>query len=1181
MAKDKKEDLKGKQESNKLSKDNNKLADDALIKEHERTKALERAKKLKEKELNDSQELILNQEKIKDLTEDQIKLQIQSNQLSLEKQTITEKLNSLDLENELQTKESLNLNTRLSEIEDEIHSKHLKINTAIAESNELQENNVNILNRRKEPYNSRTLRIIEDIDETTLSITDKTSNMFNLEDRLIESKRDINSLTQMQNELIDQGFDKNTKSLNVMEMFKTSANELAEGFLTMGTNTENLGTSNLKNLNIEDKRVKIAQLKAAIEDDEIKNNAELYSFAQRNLKMQEDQLTTLEKGNAVIERAKTISDSVTGSIESGFNAVNSSLAKLPGGEMLGKMLGVDALGEKIKTEVGLKMTNAFKDAGGGAKGFLSATTSGLSGMSTMLMGPAGILLALTAIIAIGAKLVDMFLSADEAVSEMQKSMEVSKSKAIELQGAATDIAGEIGMVGVNTKEVMESMAGLREAMGGLRIDPTANAEMKGLVEQTTMLTAKYGLSAQESADLYSTSKLMGVSMEELTATAATFGDKTIGSKEALKEMAKLPKGMVAGFKGSVQQLAAAAVKAKMMGTSLERMKAIGDGMLDIESSLNAEMEARILTGKNINLDRARELALAGDVAGLQDEVLSQMGSLEDFKKMDVIAQKSMADAMGMSVDEMTTMLTKAEENKAMGIDSAKMKELEAASYEELNRLAAEGEGKDKAAYTAQLKKMAAEKESASLQEKLSNIMTKIQEKIQKLVLPLVDMAHAFFDSAEGGSMLSDILDMVFGIIGKIFKFVGFLFGILMKIAYPVQIIKAIFSEVLDAVMPLVDEISKLFESTEEGGESVDYIGKAFEIVGDVIGGIASIIAVAIVNPLKFVIGIITSIIKIFTGDFEGGVKGIGDSIKGFIFGPFEKVGEVIDSIFGTNIKKAISGITSSLDPVIDIFSDLYGTYLLGIWKLIKDIGGNILTYLMAPINLVKGLFSGITQIINGDIMGGLQTIGQSILDYILAPFNLVKNIFDSFVNFLQSMIEKVSSFGGIVGGIADGIGGLMSAVGFGGDDKEEKDIPAGTPTGINPDDIFSSGGSEVTPKAEGGAIKSNTGYTLVGEKGPELVQLPNGSNVMTAEQTSGMMGGSGSPAAMASAAIGGNTGGGMNNDKIVSLLEQILAVASQPAMLKLGDAFVHEIDSKIQLRSKMRINTDSTWGNTI
>ena len=41
------------------------------------------------------------------------------------------------------------------------------------------------------------------------------------------------------------------------------------------------------------------------------------------------------------------------------------------------------------------------------------------------------------------------------------------------------------------------------------------------------------------------------------------------------------------------------------------------------SSINAQMEASMLLGRNINTDKARQLAFEGDLAGMQKEILKQ------------------------------------------------------------------------------------------------------------------------------------------------------------------------------------------------------------------------------------------------------------------------------------------------------------------------------------------------------------------------------------------------------------------------------------------------------------------------------------------------------------------------------------------------------------------------------
>ena len=63
---------------------------------------------------------------------------------------------------------------------------------------------------------------------------------------------------------------------------------------------------------------------------------------------------------------------------------------------------------------------------------------------------------------------------------------------------------------------------------------------------------------------------------------------------------------------------------------------MGSKLLDFESSITSELEAEMLIGRNLNLERARAAALAGDQVTLMEELNSQMGSLEDFQDMNVI-----------------------------------------------------------------------------------------------------------------------------------------------------------------------------------------------------------------------------------------------------------------------------------------------------------------------------------------------------------------------------------------------------------------------------------------------------------------------------------------------------------------------------------------------------------------
>jgi hypothetical protein len=68
------------------------------------------------------------------------------------------------------------------------------------------------------------------------------------------------------------------------------------------------------------------------------------------------------------------------------------------------------------------------------------------------------------------------------------------------------------------------------------------------------------------------------------------------------------------------------------------------------------MEAEILLGRQLNLDKARQLALSGDIEGLQREVLKNVGSESEFNAMNVLQRRALAQSIGISVTELSKMV---------------------------------------------------------------------------------------------------------------------------------------------------------------------------------------------------------------------------------------------------------------------------------------------------------------------------------------------------------------------------------------------------------------------------------------------------------------------------------------------------------------------------------------------
>ena len=283
------------------------------------------------------------------------------------------------------------------------------------------------------------------------------------------------------------------------------------------------------------------------------------------------------------------------------------------------------------------------------------------------------------------------------------------------------------------------------------------------------------------------------------------------SKQALKALAGVPKEVAVAFKGIPSALAAAAQKAKLLGHDLKKVQDIGDGMLDIEQSLEKEMEARVLTGKNLQLDKARELALNGDIAGLQDELLKQAGGLGEFTKMNRIQQKSMAEAMGMSVEEMTTMLSNADKLQKMGVSQKRLDEMQNMNAEELRKLNQDGMND---VMKGEIEKMAKEKESAAIKERMSNIVTKLQEKLSKLLSPILEMVHGMLDATEAGGGFDEIIESISSTVKGIIPIVKTVFSVMTALIKPVMSIFGFISNIGSSVVQVKDATGKLTGQTE-------------------------------------------------------------------------------------------------------------------------------------------------------------------------------------------------------------------------------------------------------------------------------------------------------------------------------------------------------------------------------
>ena len=110
--------------------------------------------------------------------------------------------------------------------------------------------------------------------------------------------------------------------------------------------------------------------------------------------------------------------------------------------------------------------------------------------------------------------------------------------------------------------------------------------------------------------------------------------------------------MLSTFKGSSKALFEAVAKANQLGVELSKTEGIAANLLNFEQSIEAEITAEMLTGKQINLDRARLLALNNDFVGATAEVLKNFKSIEEIQDMNFITAQAVSEVTGLTKDEL-------------------------------------------------------------------------------------------------------------------------------------------------------------------------------------------------------------------------------------------------------------------------------------------------------------------------------------------------------------------------------------------------------------------------------------------------------------------------------------------------------------------------------------------------
>ena len=400
------------------------------------------------------------------------------------------------------------------------------------------------------------------------------------------------------------------------------------------------------------------------------------AFSQRDYQAA---LDSIDAQKMLLEQEEAITKSIENRI--GLTGkLAESISKIPG---LGKLVDAKGLVEELrKAAVTLDQNGNLIETNIGKVGMMRKGFQILGKqIATSLLDP----------LTITTALVKQFLEINKASVELQR-----------LTGQLGTSFDVFANRAASAVQILETSAELTRQMGL----NAQNAFSYETIANAADLKVEMGLAAEEAGGIALMAQTSGQSVDGMVDSIVASTSAFNGANRAavsqglvLRDVAKASASIKANLASNPVALANAASQAKLLATDLNGLNNIAKSLLNFESSIEAELEAQLLTGKQLNLSQARELALKNDIEGVGKEIFKNTVDINEFARMGALGQEAYATALGMTKDQ----LAQAAYQSALNLGMTEEQAAAAANVtaEEMKRIEVQ------ANFTAALNKVAA------------------------------------------------------------------------------------------------------------------------------------------------------------------------------------------------------------------------------------------------------------------------------------------------------------------------------------------------------------------------------------------------------------------------------------------------------------------------------------------
>ena len=522
--------------------------------------------------------------------------------------------------------------------------------------------------------------------------------------------------------------------------------------------------------------------------------------------------------------------------------------------------------------------------------------------------------------------VDGIFKMSDATAAVQKGLGATSMSAASQMGAVSAAASKLK---IPIGEAAALIGQMNDGLGMSLVQTRENVLSFG------KLTKKFGVAAGDASKLQIISAKTGNNYKDFVDSIAVGTERfnannkvAISSKVIYEGIANASDSVLANIGKNKNALIQAATQARMLGLEMDDIASAAESTLDFESSLAKEMEAELMLGKELNLDKLRAAAANGDVASQAAEINRLVSENKDSIGDNVLAQDAFAKSIGLTRDQYIKARDSGDALKTMTAESGETAAKNAANAKKTDAELQAGIDKSVSKMTGLTDKMAKFKENMAMGAGsfAMDILKGFED--EGFIGGMKNMFQMVFDGLKEGfkNIFSD--ESISGsTMGKLLGAIGLAAG------GATLAIKAV-----GALIPLGSKLRPMY--TRAAGGVSDFLNRKGPGKASILKQVKTLVK----NPKVFF-----RALKMKGNFLTKMIGGLGTKIGGF----------KIPKIPGiANIGKSLGGLTKVFAGAGPKVAGALGGVGKFVGPALKGIGGKLL----APLELVMGAVTGASQV---------------------------------------------------------------------------------------------------------------------------------------------------------------------------------------------------------------------------